>query len=64
MKDFWTKKRALGLPHPHTLHQWHDKLHIAYFAGVGIEGHGVYSMIALVLFACSLLAVFVHEEVA
>lgn len=43
---------------PHTLHYGH----IAYFAAVSIEGHGLYAILAGVLCVLSILNAIFHFE--
>jgi hypothetical protein len=45
----------------HLIHKGEHSVHIMYFAGVAIEGHGFYRIAAAVLFILALAALFVAE---
>lgn len=60
-----TRKRHFAVPkihdRRHLIHWLHDHLHTAYFAGVYIEGHGVYAKVAGILFLLAIAAVFIKD---
>lgn len=46
---------------PHWLHPGHEYAHLAYFAAVAVEGHGMYATAGGVLFIIGLGLLFFKE---
>lgn len=61
----WARTRASAIAfkcrHPKWFHWSHLSAHMVYFLGVFIEGHGMYSSVAGLLFIFGIAAVFMGE---
>lgn len=56
-------RRVISLGHSHVVRVSRDYCHLVYFGGVFLEGHGVYSYSAGVLFIFSVIALAAGEAV-
>jgi hypothetical protein len=60
-------KRRIKFKMPKNMHDLHHKgehfFHMSYLGAVGWEAHGLYQIMAIVLFTWTALGVFIHQEI-